>query len=466
MYRTNRRQLMGLGIAGGAGLLLDACGSSGDGSGPASAGPASSAGSSGGSLASSTVSAAPPAPKVISGTVTMAEPGDNPGDIALRKTLAANFMKANPKITVNFTIVPGTTYDQKIQTMIAGGKAPDIFGTGDVQIPNIVAKKFALDLMPYVKRENYDLTGFYPEIVENLTYDGQLVGLTDNFDTEVMYYNTDLFTKAGVAEPTDDWTWDDFVAAARKLTSGSGPTKVYGALYDSWFAPYFDQMWANGASPYAADGKSCGYDSPAAVTAFTQITDLYQEGLSPLPGSFSENGSEQSFLTGRIAMMIGNGRWSAYTFKDVTKFGWKIAPLPKGSAGRANFFHIGMFAIARTSRNPEAAFEFLKYMVSEDGINAGLVDMQGIPSRKSIAESAAFKNTAFNTKHNTVQPFFTSLPTVRRAPSLTNFNQVQDTVTAKLSPMWTLKQTPAVVLPTVVSAVNPLLAAGGAVGGG
>jgi multiple sugar transport system substrate-binding protein len=444
MHVAFRRRLPLVGLVAATGLLVAACG--------------------GGDASSKTT--APPPPTAISGTVVMAEPGDNPGDLALRKKLADNFMKANPGVTVKFTIVPGTSYDQKIQTMIAGGNAPDIFGSGDVQIPNIVAKKFALDLGPYVKRDKYDLSAFYPQIIQNLTYNGQLVGLTDNYDTQVMYYNTNLFKAAGVAEPTNDWTWDDFVNAATQLTKGTGSSKVYGAVYDNWFGPYFDQIWANGGDPFPDGGKTCGYASPAAITAFTQIQDLYKSGVSPAPSAFSEKGSEQAFLKGNVGMLIGNGRWSAYTFKDITKFGWKIAPLPKGSAGRANFFHIGMFAIARTSKNPEAAFQFLKYMVSEEGIKAGLADMQGIPSRKDIADSESFKDTPFNNEHNTVQPFIDSLPTVHRAPSLTNFNEVQDAVTAKLSPIWTLKSTPAQVLPGVCTAITPKLSAGGAVGGG
>ncbi len=446
MFATHRLRVATVALTAATGMLLTAC----------------SGGSGGGNSKSSS---APPKSTTISGTVTMAEPGDNPGDLALRKKLAANFMKLHPGVTVKFTIVPGTSYDQKIQTMIAGGKAPDIFGSGDVQIPNIVAKKFALNLTPLVKRDKYDLSEFYPAIVQNLTYNGQLVGLTDNYDTEVMYYNTTLFKKAGVAPPTAAWTWADFTAAAQKLTSGSGSNKTYGALYDSWFAPVYDQIWSDGGNPFLSNG-TCGYDSPAAVKAFTEIQNLYKQGVAPLPSAFSENGSEQAFLKGNIGMMIGNGRWSAYTFKDVKKFGWKIAPLPLGSSGRANFFHIGMFAIARQSKNPNAALEFLKYLVSKEGITAGLADMQGIPSRPAIAESDAFKNTPFNNAHNTVTPFIESLKTVHRAPLLTNFNQVNDTVTAKISPIWTLKGTPTQVLPTIVSTVTPMLGSAGAVGGG
>jgi multiple sugar transport system substrate-binding protein len=409
---------------------------------------------------------APAAPSKLSGSVLMAMPGDNPGDLALRKQLAKNFMADNPGVKVDFTVIPATSYNAKVQTMIAGGKAPDIFNGGDVQIPNYVGRDFVTDLKPYVERDNYDLSKFYPQLITNLTYNGKLVGLTDNWDTQVMYYNVDLFKKAGVAEPTSDWTWDDMVSAARQLTSGSGSSKIYGVVQDNWFAPYFDQIWANGGEPFPKDGTECGYDSPEAIAAFTQIQDLYKEGLSPTPSQFSANGTEQQFLSGKVGMLIGSGRWSAYTFKDVKKFDWKIAPLPKGSAGRANFFHISMFAIPRASKNPEAAFAFLKYMVSEAGIKAGLANMQGIPARPAIAESDAFIKDPFNVKHNTVEPFVESLPTVRRAPSLGNFQEVQDAVTAKLDPIWNLKADPADVLPGVCDAVAPLLKAGGSVGGG
>jgi multiple sugar transport system substrate-binding protein len=427
---------------------------------------ASCSGSSSDTKGGSGGSTLPPAPAKLSGSVVMAMPGDNPGDLALRKQLANKFMAANPGVKVTFTVIPSTSYNQKVQTMIAGGKAPDIFNGGDVQIPNYVQKNYVLDLKPYVKRDKYDVSKFYPQIIDNLTYDGKLVGLTDNYDTQVMYYNTDLFKKAGVAEPTADWTWDDFVSAASKLTKGSGSAKTYGAVYDNWFAPYFDQIWADGGDPFPDNAKKCGYDSPEAVKAFTQIQDLYKKGLSPSPSAFSANGAEQQFLSGRVAMLIGSGRWSAYSLKDIHKFGWKIAPLPKGDKGRANFFHISMFAIPRASKNPEAAFAFLKYMVSEKGIKAGLANMQGIPSRPSIAESASFKNSPFNVQHNTVEPFTESLPTVHRAPSLSNFSEVQDAVTAKLSPVWNLKASPAQTLPDVCKTIAPMLQAGGSVGGG
>jgi multiple sugar transport system substrate-binding protein len=149
----------------------------------------------------------------------------------------------------------------------------------------------------------------------------------------------------------------------------------------------------------------------------------------------------------------------------VKRFVWKVAPIPQGPAGRANFFHLSTFAIARTSPNQDLAWQFLKFMVSKAGIQQGLAAAQGIPSRQSIANSASFKNSAFAKQHDTVAPFLASLPTAHRAPYLPNFNEVQDAVDAKLDNVWSLKQTPAQVLPAICQTVTPMLTAGGVPGG-
>ncbi len=400
-----------------------------------------------------------------SGTVVLTEPGDNPGDIALRRQLAAAFMKLHPGVKVQILVVPATNYDQKIQTMIAGGKPPDIFGSGDVQIPNIVSKNFALDLAPLVKRDNYSLSDFYPQVVDGLTYDKKLVGLTDNWDTQVMYYNASLFKKAGIAAPTVSWTWDNFLAAANKLTSGTGTRKTYGGLFENWFAAYFDQMWAWGGDPFPNKGTECGYDSSQALSAFNSIVSLYKSGASPTPSQFSDQGAEQLFLSGRVGMYIGAGRWAAYDLRDVKRFDWKVAPIPTGPSGRANFFHLSMFAIARTSHNQDTAWDFLKFMVSSEGIKQGLAAAQGIPSRQSVANSPEFKNSPFVVTHDAVEPFLASLPTAHRAPNLPNFNEVQDAVDAQLDSVWSLKQSPAEVLPKICQKIGPLLKRGGMPGG-
>jgi multiple sugar transport system substrate-binding protein len=398
-----------------------------------------------------------------SGTVVVAVPADAPGDIALRQAEAKAFMSQNPNVKVKVLTIPGETFDQKVTTMIAGGKPPDIFTSGDVVIPTIVQKHFAVDLMPLIKQDKYDLSDFQPQVTEGLTYNGQLVGLTDNWDTQVMYYNKTLFDKAGVDVPNENWTWEDFLVAARKLTSGSGSSKVYGAVFDPWFAPVYDVIWSNGGDVYNQDGTKCTLNAAPATQSIQWIADLYRQGVAPSPAQLNAGGggmdAAQTFTAGRGAMLIGSGRWSAFDFQEIKRFQWKVAPLPKGTAGRANFFHLSMFAIASNSKNQAAAWKFLQYMVSPDAIRLAAKNAQGIPSRKSLVNDPAFTSNPVVGDHDAYQPFLTSLPTVHKAPYVPGFPQLQDKIDAALDAVWAGKKTAAEVTPALCADLDKSLAA-------
>ena len=370
-------------------------------------------------------------------TVVVYVPSDNPGDIALRRTQAKAFMKLHPKIPVKITVVPSEGYNEKVFTSIASGNPPDIFGSGDVVIPLIADKGYAQDLNKFV--DPADLEGFYPQVLDGLTYEGKLLGLTDNWDTQVMYYNRDLFDAAGVEYPDASWTWDDMVDAARTLTEGSGPEKQYGVVMESWFAPLFDQVWSNDGEVFSQDGRSCMLDEGTAPGAVQQIVDLFDEGLSPSPADLTSGSQDslQTFLSGRAGMWIGSGRWAAYDLREAEDLNWAVAPRPNGNDhSRANFFHLAMFGISKGSDSPENAWEFLKYMTSEEGMRLGISNMQGIPSRMELAQDPQIAQDSLVTEHDAFAPFITSLKTAHTAPNLVKFDEAMSEIENALDPVW------------------------------
>jgi multiple sugar transport system substrate-binding protein len=377
--------------------------------------------------------------KNAAGTVVVMLPSDNPGDIQLRRTQAEAFMKSHPGIKVQVQVIPSEGYNERVFTSIAGGNAPDIFNSGDVVIPSIVSRHVALDLSQFVDKENYDLGAFYPEVINGLTFENQLVGLTDNWDTQVMYYNRDLFQKAGVPEPTDDWTWDDVVSAAQKITSGSGASKTWGLLYETWFAPLDDQIYSFGGQVFSEDGTQCLLDEPQSVAALQSIVDVMKAGYAPEPSVFEQEGQDpfSIFAAGHAGMWIGSGRWSAFDLQSAKGLNWAIAPRPNGpDHPRSNFFHLAMYAITSASNDKANAWEFLKYMVSPEGITQAFENMQGIPSRPDLADDPKITNSEIVQEHDAFQPFIDSLPTVRPAPFLSNFFEVDDAIGNGLDPIW------------------------------
>ena len=396
------------------------------------------------------------------GTVTVMLPSDNTGEIALRTEQAKTFMKDHPDITVKMSIVPAEGYSEKVFTTIAGGQPPDIFNTGEVHIPTIVRKNFGLDLNTFVEKDNFDTSIFYEDVIEGLTFEGKLVGLADNWDTQVMYYNRDLFAQAGLDEPTGDWTWDDFTAAAEALTSGSGDQKVYGAVHETWFVPIFDKIWSDGGEVISEDGTECLMDEPEAVGAIQDIYDLMTAGHAPFPSELGEGGISplERFIAGKVGMWIGSGRWSAYEIQaSETDIDWAIAPIPNGNDHpRANFFHVSLYTIPRTSDSADNAWEFLKYMVSEEGIRQGIENMQGIPSIEALAEDPEFTSDPLVQEHNAFEPFIESLPTVHKAPAVESFGVIDDLIGPTLDTLWNGEAGAQEVLTDLCSQIDDVLA--------
>lgn len=396
------------------------------------------------------------------GAISVSLPADSPGDIELRKAQAKVFMEQNPGVNVKIVSVPANGYDQKVLTSIAGGNPPDVFAIGEVLIPTLVKSNYALDLKPLMAAQGEGSGDFYPEVLKGLTYDGKLVGLTDNWDTQVMYYNRTLFDKAGLKHPTKDWTWSEYKAAAAKLTSGEGRDKTYGSLVGKWWVPVSDAVAAAGGRVYSEDGKKCALTEPASITGLKHLHELSTSGVDPGDTEDGAMGrtSEEVFTAGKAAMLLQAGRWDAYEFSKAKGLDWAVAPAPKGPSGRSTFFHLAALSIPSNTKNPNAAWQFLRFVTSPAGIKMGLENFSGIPARKSLVSDPAFARSALVTKHNTLQPFLDSLPTARRAPALANFRRYQDKVDAALLPLWKGKSTPEKAAEAACKAVDAELAKG------
>jgi ABC-type glycerol-3-phosphate transport system substrate-binding protein len=216
----------------------------------------------------------------------------------------------------------------------------------------------------------------------------------------------------------------------------------------------------------SADGKTCEINQPPAIEAINFILNLYKQGISPSPQAMSQQGqgAEQIFLSGRAGMLIGSGRWAAYDLQTVKRFEWSMAPLPQGPSGRANFFHLSMFGIARNSAHTDAAWEFLKYMLSKKGIETTIGNAQGLPSVPALVKDPAFASSPIVKQHDTVKPMLESLPTVHRAPNIVAFNEFQDKLDAATDGVWSGKDDPKAAMDAFCKSVTPLLQTGSAAG--
>ena len=141
----------------------------------------------------------------------------------------AEFNKQYPNIDVNVNVTPWDSYWPKLQTQASSNTLPDLFWMNG---PNFQTYGAADKLEPItgeVKADAIDPAN-YPEALNDLyTIDDVQYGVPKDYDTIGLWYNKDIFARAGVEVPTDDWTWDDFDAAASAISTALAGDGNYGA---------------------------------------------------------------------------------------------------------------------------------------------------------------------------------------------------------------------------------------------
>ena len=146
---------------------------------------------------------------------------------AFYKPLVEAYEAKNPNVKIEPLDLGSADYQTMLSIQLTGGDdSIDVVAIKDIPGYNNLQKAGQLvDLTDYIKKNGID-TSKYGGTTEQITVNGGLYGLPFRSDFWVVFYNKDLFDKAGVPYPTNDMTLDEYDAIARKMTSGSGSKKV------------------------------------------------------------------------------------------------------------------------------------------------------------------------------------------------------------------------------------------------
>ena len=307
--------------------------------------------------------------KELSGEITFATWGSLDEKI-VNERIIEEFHKEYPGIKVNLEYIPSAgDYWTKIDTMFLGGNAPDVLYGHPHNFANWASKDLLLDLDPYFAQDAdffYDEEKFIVEMYDSFKWNGKHIATINGSDTFLLFYNKDMFDAAGVAYPDDDWTWDDFVAAGKKLTILEGDNKQFGFTVPGWPYPALSIVFSHGGSLFdnMNNPQEVTFNSPETVAGLQFVQDLiYTYQIAPTAQDTETLGG--SFDTGKVAMDI-TGMWAVVNRKNITDFKWDIAnmPLAPGQPRRTIAFYAG-YAVNKDTANPDLAWEFAKYFQSD-----------------------------------------------------------------------------------------------------
>lgn len=344
----------------------------------------------------------------------------------IQKVVSANFAKTHPGYSVKFNATNGTDWNDffsKLLTQIAGGNVPDIATVATEGLQLFASKGLAAPLDDYVKKDASSLKEYFadvhPSLVEAMMYQGSLYELPTDFNAGNMFYNTDLFTKAGLATPSPTWTKDDFESTLKAIKKTSGGAVGYDWVVRLW-GSWTSWMYANGANLLtegkwpggdwvwstfyagnaAAAGRQGGWkwgdptaNSEGTVEALQYMIELQKQGLSPTPDVGGGSTLQGLFASSKIGAAVGGGFWAGGLHNAGMKPGsFDVNYFPKWKSQR-HLFGTNGYGIFAKSTKKDLAWEFLKTIITPEGIGALIPGNVSTPTRKSMMTASTYAST-------------------------------------------------------------------------
>jgi multiple sugar transport system substrate-binding protein len=388
--------------------------------------------------------------------ITMMMWGD-PAELEVWNKIVEDFHAANPNISVKVDVSDWDSYWTKLKTLLSAGTPPDVFAMDGPLYLDYQSRGVLLNLQPYLDKNPDMLNGVYPQTLEAYKTSDGMFGLPRDFQTIALFYNKDMFDEAGVDYPTAEWTYDDLRSAAKALTKVGPDGKVtqFGFSADLWDMEliWSEAIWAYGGEIINDDHTKTLVGEPKAREAWQLFHDMLFEDKSwPDPNTVGEYGDDP-FLAG-VAAMTTVGHWAVPGYAEVT-FKWDVAPMPKGPAGQATSVNSAGFVVAKDSKSPDAAFEFLKYVLSEPA-QKRLAELGfACPVLKSVAESDAFLKQSTPIDHKV---FLDSLEFAHMKPVFKGYDEWSSAIGDTMAPIWTGEAELDPTLDEAVKAADEVLA--------
>jgi len=379
---ARRRRLLAL--VGGLAIVISACGGS---TAPTPGAAQTAAPTASQASEPSAPASAAPSDAGYTGpeaTITYSIWGD-PQEIKNQQAIVDAFHATTPKITVKVTVSDWEPYWDKLQTSIAGGDAPDVFAMDGPLFPDYQTRDVLLDLKPFIDRDGYDLGQLADQAVSDFkTPDGQF-GVPRDLNVVALYYNKKMFDTAGIPYPDDTWDWAKLVEVAKQLTlkGAGGKTSQWGFYTETTdMENYWSELvWQNGGDIISPDHKTSLVGSDQAAGGIQFLQDLIWKD-KVMPDASITDALGDAFEQGQAAMEA-NGSWLVATHQSAgLDFG--IAPLPKGPAGQATSINPTGAVVYKGTKNPEAAWAFVKYLASPAAQTKLMELKASLPANKAV----------------------------------------------------------------------------------
>ncbi len=277
------------------------------------------------------------------------------------KKMIEIFESKNPDIQVDVQITGYDDYFTKLATTVGGGNPPDVFEMNMENFLSYMLRGACADLTGKIDVANYS-----EGTLAAVSSEGKIYAVPMSFSTCVLFYNKDLFDQAGVAYPTDDWTWAEAQAAAEKIKALGDD--IWGYYQPITYNEFYKSIKGNGGSVLSEDYSQFTMNTPENVAVLeAMIARVRGENhVMPTKEELAGRGDWDLFTEGKLGMII-TGIWGFPTFAEKCTFDWDIVVEP-GYKTPSTFFFANVNCVSPSSDKQEAAAKFVDAMGSDPDI--------------------------------------------------------------------------------------------------
>jgi multiple sugar transport system substrate-binding protein len=340
--------------------------------------------------------------------------------------LVRQFQKENPDIRVRMQIIPWGTYYDKLTLALAYGGAPELFIVHAARLPEFASFGVLrpLDGVIAAARPPVPIADFAPVPWKASFYGGKQLALPLDVHPIGLYYNTRLFEEAGIIDDRGKArppvTWDEFLAAARKLTKdtdGDGHTDQWGFVFTWQHSNWFTFAYQFGGGVLTPDNQQCAMDSGGSLAASQRMRDLiYQYHVAPKPEGID---AWLAFRQGKAAMAL-EGIYMLSSLEEQKGLPYAGAPAPHFGPKRAVWggSHLLCQPAAISPEAGKAAWRLMRFLSDHS-----LLWAKGgqVPVRLSILNSPQFQALPVPSQFAKQLPFVRYEPLTPKANSLGPF---------------------------------------------
>jgi multiple sugar transport system substrate-binding protein len=307
------------------------------------------------------------------------------------KRIYEQFQKEHPNIKVDFEEIPAEEASRKLTAQIAGGNPPDAAYMDAGTTADFASRDALVNLDDYIKRSEYDQDDYVEAFKLSAMYEDSMYALPFDGESTGLFYRTDRFEAAGISDPPK--TWDEFEAAAAKLTDPAKKQYGYALFAPSPESAYYwyPWLWQAGGDLLSEDEKTPEFNSEEGKRA----ADFYVGLAKYSPEDFLNSNSYDgriAFARGTVAMYMA-GAWLAGVLSEEfpkIEGKWATAPLPNGDAGCKTTIAGDNLAVFSQSQNKDAAWKWIEFLTRPESMKTWTVDDEAstiMPTRTSLLES-------------------------------------------------------------------------------